>query len=309
VQTQTIQELLLPLLKEEIGSNVEIANYKVVNQLHDYLVILVQLDSPSIKVVIKLAGLEALYDCPYDRVAALHNLVTTQTAIPMPEIIAVDITYQKWPWRYLIRVHAPGEEWAVVRHQMTAEQLSDAYHQIGRAVAQLHSIQFPSFGRLTADAKIKQSQPYLPALQAHTGRIIKSKRLHHYFLTALNQYAPLFNDITTANLSHEDLHQHNILFENRQGQWHLLTILDFDKAWAGHYESDLARLDLWTEMTNEDFWQAYTAVRPVEPLYPQRRPIYQLLWCLEYAQPTAKHLADTQQLCQELGLPIIENFD
>jgi hypothetical protein len=27
--------------------------------------------------------------------------------------------------------------------------------------------------------------------------------------------------------------KHNILFQYRQGQWHLATILDFDTAWAG----------------------------------------------------------------------------
>jgi fructosamine-3-kinase len=134
-------------------------------------------------------------------------------------------------------------------------------------------------------------------------------RLQDYFLSVLSQYEPVFEDICVASLCHEDLHKHNILFEKQQGGWRLATILDFDKAWAGHHETDLARLDLWTDMTAEEFWQAYEAIHPVDPPYPQRRPIYQLLWCLEYARSTAKHLADTQQICRELGIPVIEYFD
>ncbi|MEW6093889.1 MAG: fructosamine kinase family protein, partial [Chloroflexota bacterium] len=104
-------------------------------------------------------------------------------------------------------------------------------------------------------------------------------------------------------------HKHNILFQRQQGQWRLATILDFDKAWAGHHETDLARLELWEGMTSKAFWRSYRAICPADPLYKQRRPIYQLLWCLEYARPTAKHLADTQRVCAELGLPGLERFE
>jgi fructosamine-3-kinase len=105
------------------------------------------------------------------------------------------------------------------------------------------------------------------------------------------------------------LHQYNILFHQVHGHWQLAAILDFDKAWAGHHEIDLARLDLWDGMTQTDFWQTYQRVLPIDPLYAQRRPVYQLLWCLEYADSTPKHLADTQRVCQELNIPLVTNFD
>jgi hypothetical protein len=108
---------------------------------------------------------------------------------------------------------------------------------------------------------------------------------------------------------HFNMAYYNVLFDRREGQWRLATILDFDKGWAGHPETDLARLELWTGMVGDGFWPAYRAVRPVADGYAERRPIYQLLWCLEYAQNTSRHLADTAHLCQELGLPAIERFD
>jgi Ser/Thr protein kinase RdoA (MazF antagonist) len=51
----------------------------------------------------------------------------------------------------------------------------------------------------------------------------------------------------------DDLHGHNILFQYDLGKWRLATILDFDKAWAGHAESDLARLEIWKGMASEAF--------------------------------------------------------
>lgn len=67
-------------------------------------------------------------------------------------------------------------------------------------------------------------------------------------------------------------------------------------------------MDLWTGMTDDGYWRAYEEIHPVDPLFKQRRPIYQLLWCLEYARPTADHLRDTQRLCEELGVAVIQHF-
>ena len=239
----------------------------------------------------------------------LHRLVATCTDIPMPEVLAVNMSYQTWPWRYFVKTHIPGQEWAAVRRQMNPEELSGAYRQIGNAVAQLHTIHFPLFGELAVDGSVQGGEPYLTALIEHARSAIKNARLRDLYFSVLERHRALFLDVRHPSLCHEDLHKHNILFQYRQGRWHLATILDFDKAWAGHHETDLARLELWEGMLGQEFWVPYEAIRPVEPLYRQRRPIHQLLWCLEYAQPTAEHLADTRRLCVELGLPCLERSE
>jgi len=196
-----------------------------------------------------------------------------------------------------------------VRRQMNAQELADAYRQIGNAVAQLHTIRFPAFGELAADGTVQGHAPCLVALAERARCFIGDAHLRTLFLSVLGEYAHLFEEVDKASLCHEDLHQHNILFQHEMGQWRLATILDFDKTWAGHRETDLARLKLWRGMTSKEFWDAYEAVCSIDSLYEQRRPIYQLLWCLEYAQPTKEHLADTQRVCAELGIPTIEHFD
>jgi aminoglycoside phosphotransferase (APT) family kinase protein len=309
METVISHNLLLQLLQQTFGTKVEWIDYKIANQQRDYLVLLVQLRHPSIEVVVKLAGPEASMACSFERTAMLHRLVERYTTIPMPEVIAVNMSFQTWPWRYLIKTHIPGQEWAAVRPQMNVNELSNAYQQIGNVVAQLHTIRFPVFGELAADGSVQGGDSYFTALAERARHSIKSASLCDLFFSVLEKHQALFVDIRHASLCHEDLHKYNILFQHQQGTWRLATILDFDKAWAGHHEIDLARFEFWEGRLRYEFWQSYEAIHPLEPLYRQRRPIYQLLWCFEYAQPTAKHLADTQRLCAELGMPRFDRFD
>ncbi len=69
-------------------------------------------------------------------------------------------------------------------------------------------------------------------------------------------------------------------------------------------------MDLW-QMTGEYFWRPYQERWPVDKGYTGRKPLYQLLWCVEYAQYSneREHLEITQSLCRSLGLPVIESFE
>jgi fructosamine-3-kinase len=187
--------------------------------------------------------------------------------------------------------------------------LAHAYRQIGNAVGQLHCIEFPAFGEIDACSQVAQPDlSCLAALQRRAVKLIRKPRLQVAFLDALEQRAGWFDSIKYSGLCHEDLHGYNILFNRQGGKWHLAAILDFDKAWAGSPETDLARLEIWSGMTSSEFWTAYRGLRQLEDGYLQRRPVYQLLWCLEFARSTPEHLADTRQVCQELGIPVIESF-
>lgn len=299
----------LRLLRHVFGNSVQLNHYRLGNQLPDYQVLIAELSQPSATVVIKLAGPNAPFRYPFERTAAIHHLVAQHTTIPMPEVIAVDSSCTIFSWRYLIMTYTPGQEWAHVRNQMSQQQLADAHRQIGDATAQLHRIPFGTFGELADDATVSGTRDCVTALQARSQNIIRNPRLRDLFLEVLDSKKHLFLGVNQAALCHEDLHQHNILFQQQGDHWHLATILDFDKAWAGHHESDLARLSLWRGMVSEEFWRAYQSVHLLDPLFHQRRALYQLWWCLEYANPTPEHLADTQQVCIELGIEPIKRFE
>jgi aminoglycoside phosphotransferase (APT) family kinase protein len=301
--------LLVQLLHEQFGSQVELVDTTVVKRLEDYVVLLATLRHPSLEVVIKLAGPHAPYPYPFDRTALFHRLVATHTTIPMAEVLAVDVSYRAWPWRYFIQTYLPGLEWAAAQSQMNQQELHSAYQQIGEAVAQLHTIPFPHFGEVDPGGTVPSQEDYLSALTKRVYQRIVNPRLVALFLDVVDDHLDLFSGISKATLCHEDLHGYNILFRQAQGRWQLSSILDFDKAWAGHQESDLARLDLWTGMAGEGFWPAYQAICPVADGYVQRRPIYQLFWCLEYAEPSPEHIADTQRVCKQLGIPLLVHFE
>jgi aminoglycoside phosphotransferase (APT) family kinase protein len=300
---------LRQLLQQTFGTQVELSHLRIGNRYPDYLVLLLRLRHPSLQVVVKLAGPTAPLACPFDRTAMLHRLVSARTGIPMPEVLAVDVSYRTWPWRYFIKTHIPGHEWATVQRRMSPADLAAAYGLMGNAVAQLHAIHFPTFGELAVDGSVSGERSYRTALAERASRSIQGGRWRERFLSVLEERKDLFVEARQPGLCHEDLHKYNIIFHHRGGHWQLATILDSDKAWAGYHESDLARLELWRGMVSAEFWPPYAAVCPIDPLYPQRRPIYQLLWCLEFARSTPEHLADTQRLCAELGLPKLERFD
>jgi fructosamine-3-kinase len=300
---------LVALLQQIFGNRVELVRQAIVKQHYDYLVLTLWLRHPSIKVVVKLAGPGATMASSFDRTAMLHRLVASHTTIPMPEILAVDVSCRSFPWRYLVRTYLPGKEWWKVQRHLPADELTDAYQQLGAAIARLHTIHFSAFGELDWEGHVLNGLPFLDAFRLRARKSISSTRLLDIFLTLLDQHALLFQDLTPPSLCHEDLHAYNVLFHLRHGQWRLATLLDFEKAWAGNHEIDLARMEFWRGVIGEAFWPAYTSIIPMDSSYAQRRPIYQLLWCLEYARPTPEHLRDTQGLCAQLGLPLIESFD
>ena len=94
------------------------------------------------------------------------------------------------------------------------------------------------------------------------------------------------------------------MFATRAGRPELAGILDFESAWASTGESDLARLELWRMSAGEAVREGYLEVAPVAPGYAARRPLLQLLWCLEYAQ--FHHAAEDQtvlhRVCDELAI-------
>ena len=309
---------IVPLLKATLGTQVRLVDCRVANCQPDYRVLLARLRHPDLKVVIKLAGPTAQMAGQFERTAAIYRLVARSSTLPVPEVLAVDVSMLAWPWRYLILTSLPGIEWRILRRRLkraegAAAQGAAAHREIGAAVGQLHRIGFPAFGPIGGSGQVQQSSDasILPALKKHAARIIPTPRLLDAFLDALERRSKWFEQHQEASLCHEDLHHSNILFEKQGGEWRLSAILDFDKAWAGPPESDLARLEIWRGMTSPDFWAAYLDVRAaaVDDGYLQRRPVYQLLWCLEYANPTPAHLADTRQVCQELGCPVIKSFE
>ena len=290
------------------GASCVVAGWTIAREADDYAVLVVDLDDPSIRVIVKLAGPGAALAGPFDRTAALVRIVRDRTALPTPEVLAADVSYRDWPWRYLVITHVEGATWAEVELSLDADARRDLYGQLGRAVAQLHAVRFPAYGEAGPDGRVAGDRPLVAALEERARRRIANPRHADAFISVLRERAGRFDSAPGPALCHEDLNPTNILLRRDEGGWRLAAILDFDSAWAGDPESDLARLELWQGVAypglmDGGFRAAYEAIHPIARGYEERRPIYQLLWCLEYARASPQHTSDTARVCALLGLP------
>jgi aminoglycoside phosphotransferase (APT) family kinase protein len=159
-------------------------------------------------------------------------------------------------------------------------------------LAALRSVQLPSFGELDADGR-PDGSTLLAALHRRAELRIADPQRRSLFQRVLAQEAALFPDVDGAVLVHDDLHSANLLVAD-DGE--LTAVLDWDKAWAGPADGDLARTA---------FWDGLPDLEPDSPVHvPERRlHVQQLLWCLEREDGSARHVADTSALCRRLGVP------
>lgn len=286
------------------GTSCKIRSARVALRRHDYLVALLTLAHSPQAVAIKCAGPAAPLACPFDRTAAILALVAAQTTVPVPTALAHDVSYRDFPWRYLVTTALPGIAWHAARQQWSPTDRRMLWSELGGAVAALHTIRFPSCGEIGPDGAILAGSDFRDALAARAERRIADRRHLATFLDLLAAYADAFAGVIGGTLTHDDLNPTNLLVarDEATGHWQLSGILDFDSAWAANGESDLARLALWEGMTGPTFWASYSQNGSLTEQRHLRRLLLQLLWCLEYAQPTARHHADTRRICTALGI-------
>jgi len=291
------------IIQQHFGQRCQIREIRVLYKNRDYLVVDLTLSNPPQRVVIKLAGPKAQTASPFDRTFAINQQVRKQPEIPTYEALAFDMSYKIVPYRYLLMSYVTGYLWATVKNQVGPAEFQPVYPALGRAVAQLHTIQYGFFGEIGSQGDVVASETdYSSALAKRATRRIPNPHHQELFLSLLQQNRELFNEVGPPRLTHEDLNPGNILLKNQNGKWQLAAIVDFDSAWAGGFESDLARLAFWRGMAGEGFFDAYQTINPVPANYPQRKRLLQLLWCLEFADPSEQHYQDTKKICETLGI-------
>src|SRR5436190_15754858 len=102
------EALLAELARRTLGAKAKFAGYRALKHQLDYVVLVARCLRPSMWVTIKLAGPRAALPCPFDRTAALLHMVRAETDVPVPEVLAADVSYKEWPWRYMIKTYVPG---------------------------------------------------------------------------------------------------------------------------------------------------------------------------------------------------------
>jgi aminoglycoside phosphotransferase (APT) family kinase protein len=302
---QVTRDDIEALARATFGARCRVIARHPTNQDAGTMLVFATLAFPARVVVLKLADAESP-NPPFAREAAIQQRVARETPVPVAEVLAVDDSRRTFPWRYLLMAHAPGMDWRAGLERLSPQARRAIFRQLGKATAALHSLRYQHFGDVESDGLLTASgEGYLEALTARAQRRIANPAHAGLFVRVLEARASDFAGITEARLTHEDLNPGNLLLvpgEEEGDEWRLAAVLDFGSAWAGCPESDLARLELWRDMMGDGFREGYTATHPIADDYPRRRPVYQLLWCLEYARPTPAHHADTARVCAELDI-------
>lgn len=300
VPDAALNDFALAVVVAHLGSATRVARVDVLQGGMDKAVLEVRLTGPPYALILKLAGPDAGTGEDFERTAAVSR-VAHRAGAPVAAVLAADTSFRDGPWAYLLQEHVSGRQWREVRPLLDSEQVKAAHREIAAAVLAVQSVHFGSFGEL--DRSCKPAGTDAPdALRERARLRIARPGAYDLFLAVLEREVDLFEQEHAATLCHDDLHHANVVFRSDGGAWHLAALLDWDKAWAAPPESDIARMAFWDDMTGPGFWEVYRAAVPASPGAETRALIYQLLWCLEYDVESARHAADTSDLCRRLGV-------
>jgi Ser/Thr protein kinase RdoA (MazF antagonist) len=181
----------------------------------------------------------------FEVMSTLNDMVRAQTTVPVADVVAVDTSRRRWPWNVLIATELAGTTWAELYPRLDEVQRAAAQRKLGEAAARLHTVMFDGYGEVSADGRVMQPREALAALVERSQRRLRTPAYCDYFREVLDVRADVFAAAPGPSLCHEDLNPYNVLFEMHHGEPVLTGVLDFEAAWAGFCESDLARLELW----------------------------------------------------------------
>ena len=293
------EQSALEVLRQFLGTRATLRHWYV--RTDTYAVLSAAADE---RYVLKLEAPGAARNRRFDVMAAFAHVVRTQTTVPVADILTVDTSRRRWPWNVLIATELPGQSWAEMYPRLEELQRMVAQRQLGQAAAQLHTVTFDGYGEVGVNGRVVEPRGALAAVSERAHYRLQTPAYRDYFRQVLDANADLFSAAPGPCLCHEDLNPHNVLFRLHNGEPVLTGVLDFEAAWAGLPESDLARLELWRWTRGAAVRDGYARTGSISDGYVWRRPIFQLLWCLEYAEYAAseQHQLDTNAVCEELGL-------
>lgn len=247
------------------------------------------------RLVLKIASGSARPAIDLARSATAQELAR-RAGVPVGTVVASGSDADLPSVQYLLQEEVQGTEWRRVRPQLRPAEQARASAEIAGAVLALQSVVLPTFGALDETAP----HSLVDALHARVDLRIPDGARRQQAHAVLQRHGGLFTAPARPTLTHDDLHHANVLFRRGPGGWVMAGILDWDKAWAGSAESDVARMAFWDDMTGPDFWSVYRAAVPAADGWEQRASVYQLLWCLEYPVDTPRHRQDTANLVARL---------
>jgi len=256
--------------------------------------------------------------------ALIYRRLKRAQGVPCPEVLALDTTREVVPYDALLLSRMAGVNAAIVWNSLGDETREALSEETGRIIATIHGLQWPLYGEFDSDtgtfghyarwtdnvlARIERLTLQAAALKALPQRIIDS------VVTEINDGDSVLETASPPVLVHGDLHTANLLVEQRDGQWHVAAVLDWESALTADAAWEFA--GLWIrhaerEPFHDAFLYGYRERRPAQADLQSRIHLYRMMLHLEGAvisrrpetynpQRHARHEAVLRRMLQRLS--------
>jgi hygromycin-B 7''-O-kinase len=186
-----------------------------------------------------------LYPPHWRRLCAVERLVAehlhAKLSVTTPEIVAAN-ELEGWP--YLVMQRLAGRYLAEVWNHLPLATQQRLATDLGALLAQLHALPTHGLDALDADWPVLVDDRIHDCVARHREQGMPEawlEQLPAYLAHAQPLYPPSFAPAIVSG----DIHQYHLLVDDRQGQWRLTGLFDFDDARIGFHEYDLAATGLF----------------------------------------------------------------
>lgn len=213
------------------------------------------------------------------------NTLCQQNGIPASEVLLCDTSKTLIDRDYMIVNYIESQ--ALSELTLDQEILDSLYQQTGSYISRLHAITGSHFGRASQTVQNKGFEKWSTYLQFEVQKWREKVESTHLFTTwqleditrVFKAYESLLDEITTPCLVHADLWSGNVLVHHNEDDYHVVAIIDGDRAIWGDKDFEFA--SQW--MINDAFITGYGVPLDMSKKAILRRKLYELVYNLSDA--------------------------
>ena len=275
----------------------------------------VQLNDPDRAVIVRVSPEHHPWKTEKEK--KIYKLLS-KVDVPVPDFLHVDSSKKIIPHNYQIMECLPGERLRTVIEKFPHEK-DKLYFELGKTLGKIHSVKLDKFGWIHSE------QEHMPAKSDSWKEVFMLMCIDELLEISQPKFlelAPYIKDYIDFNqhlldidvapqLLHNDFFIDNILMHNSGNKWEISGIIDFEWAFAGHNEFEIAKvisqmlLDYPSHEYKPEakgFFRGYRKYSRISRDFEKRRPLYTLHHLLHWAN----HCTRNRQRCLEAGIKVDE---
>lgn len=235
--------------------------------------------------------------------------------LPVPDIIALDVTRTVVPLPYILITRLPGKPAAFVWSEMTPEQHITVATTAGEMLAQIHGIIMDSFGWLSnldvnpmsSAVDLTGSMFYWHLEEAYRNRAIDST-VRARLVEVWERVKPYVAQVRQPHLIHRDFQFENILVDDGR----ITGIIDFEWGAAGDAAWDFMVESRWEQQgpgSMKHIYAGYQSMRPLPTHLSILGPFYLLLLRLDLVANAVANMSNRLAIWRTEMMESLESLE